>query len=409
MDIIETILIGVTSVVLVGTSNAHTLSATDLLDKYAQNQDKLNSSVIVKFECEQKLVQDNEIVFDRVAPAEVRLSEQKYLACTNYHYDKLSVTALPLDETEYRQFTLWDGERRIKYYDDVEWPRAWISRQNEPGAVFASAWPGSPLFGICYHKAERIDIVLRQCETLSVRDKMETISSEACYVIDAKSPTSTYTIWMNPKRGYNISQAIIKLSPGAQGAFDILSVNEDRSLTVSDMRFQQIGEVHVPMVYNAYFEYRRDGVVYRKGTEHGKVTDITFDPDHEKFASFIPKMRNGTIITDKDFDLTFRWYGGRLVPNVDEAVIEQIDKMTEEILAEGQVSKDLETTQKTKIATNEPTIVKEAQPERQVDTAKGRGEVLSETRPYMLLLIPIGLLIIGIIYWKVYIIKGRKN
>jgi len=288
-------------------------SAADLLDKYAQNQDKLNSSVIAKFECEEKFVKGNEVSIDRVVPAEVRLDGQKYFACTNPYYDKVSDTTLPLDETDYRQFTLWDDERRFKYYDYGDVSRAWISRQDKPGAIFASAWPGSPLFGIRYYKAERIDTVLRQCETLSVRDEMEIIDSEACYVIDAKSPTSSYTVWMNPNRGYSISQAVIKLGPGTQGAFGVLSENEDRSLTVSDVRFQQIGEVHVPMAYNTYFERRRDGVVYRKVTIHGKVNDINFDPDHEKLASFVPKMRDGTVITDKDFGLIFRWHDGKVV------------------------------------------------------------------------------------------------
>jgi len=141
-------------------------------------------------------------------------------------------------------------------------------------------------------------VQLRQCETLSVRDEMETIGSEACYVIDAKSPTSMYTVWLNPKRGYSISHAVIKHGPETLGEFGVLADNEDRSLTVSDVRFQKIGEVHVPMVYNVYSERRRDGVVYRHGTTRGKVTDISFNPDHEKLASFVPKMRVGTTIRD---------------------------------------------------------------------------------------------------------------
>ena len=108
MDIIKTILIGIFSTVSLVTSNAHAPSAADLLDKYAQNQDKLNSSVIAKFECEEKFVKGNEVSIDRVVPAEVRLDGQKYFACTNPYYDNVSDTTLPLDETDYRQFTLWN-------------------------------------------------------------------------------------------------------------------------------------------------------------------------------------------------------------------------------------------------------------------------------------------------------------
>jgi len=290
-------------------SAAKKLGVRELLDRYAANQDKLSSSVIVKFESNLKLFQNNEVLFDGVIPSEVRLDGQKYLACANHHYYKVG-------DTNYPDFNLWDGERGIQYQDFVESSKAYIdrqyeSRQNKPGGVFAGTWPGSPLLGIRYHKAERIDTKLRQCETLSVRDEMETIGSEACYVIDAKSPTSTYTVWLNPKRGYSISHAVIKHGPGTQGAFGALSENEDRSLTVSDVRFQQIGEVHVPMVYKVYFERRRDGAVWRQGTVRGKVTDISFNPDHEKLASFVPKMRNGTLIKDKETPgIEYKWKDG---------------------------------------------------------------------------------------------------
>ncbi|HUU20149.1 MAG TPA: hypothetical protein VMW72_23575 [Sedimentisphaerales bacterium] len=403
MDIIKTILIGIFSTVSLGTSNAHTPSAADLLDKYAQNQDKLNSSVIAKFECEEKFVEGNEVVIDRVPPSEVRLDGQKYFACTNYDYDKVSDTTSPLDETDYRKFTLWDDERRIKYYDYGEVSRASISRQDKPGAIFASEWPGSPLFGIRYHKAERIDTVLRQCETLSVRDEMEIIDSEACYVIDAKSPTFSYTVWMNPNRGYSISQAVIKFGPGTQGAFGVLSENEDKSLTVSDVRFQQIGEVHVPMAYNAYFERRRDGVVYSKGTIRGKVTDITFDPDHEKLASFVPKMRDGTVITDKDFWLIFRWHDGKLVPDVDEAALEQIDRIAEELVAEDRVPAELATANRTEATPNEPATSIDTQPKTQVDTVMTQQEVVAESGLLGTVLVVLSvLLIIGVIGWVVF-------
>ncbi|MHC4703864.1 MAG: hypothetical protein ACYTFQ_25155, partial [Planctomycetota bacterium] len=184
MDIVKTILVGVFSAVSLGTSNADAPSVADLLDKYAQNQDnqdRLNSSVIVKFESDEKIFQYNEVWFDGVAPAEVRLDGQKFFACANFDYDKVSDTTLPLDEADYRKYTLWDGERRIQYYDYAVRSRAYIRRQDRPGAALTDKWPGSSLFGIRYHKAERIDTKLRQCETLSVRDEMETISSEACY------------------------------------------------------------------------------------------------------------------------------------------------------------------------------------------------------------------------------------
>jgi len=123
------------------TSAAKKLVVRELLDRYSANQDKLNSSVIVKFECDEKIFQNNEVYFDRVDPAEVRLDGQKYFVCSNNQYDKVSDTTLPLDETDYIAYTLWDGERGIQYSDFVGRSKAYITknRKYKLGAEFASA------------------------------------------------------------------------------------------------------------------------------------------------------------------------------------------------------------------------------------------------------------------------------
>jgi hypothetical protein len=158
------------------------------------------------------------------------------------------------------------------------------------------------------------------------------------------------------------------------------------------------------MAYNVYFERRRDGVVYRKVTVRGKVTDITFDPDHEKLASFVPKMRDGTKIRDKDFGLRFRWHDGKLVSDVDEAALEQIDRITEEIMAEGEVPDGLATDKKTEAGPNNASAAVDELP----DTVESREKVMGESRSFQTpVFCLIGLSIIAIIAWRVFLVKGR--
>ena len=109
------------------------------------------------------------------------------------------------------------------------------------------------------------------------------------------------------------------------------------------------------------------------------------EPKKDKIRPFDPN----------DLDLIFRWHDGKLVPDVDEAVIEQIDKMTEEILAEDRASNSLETTQKTEITTNEPATPADTESEaQQVDITETQREIPSESHPYLVVFVTIGLLII---------------
>lgn len=236
------------------------LNAIELLDKYAQNQDKLNSSVIVKFECEEKGFQDNKVDIDRSVPSEVRLDGQRCFGCVNHFYKKVNDQNVPLDEMDYRHFQMWDGERYMQYYDyGDDGSRGNIRLKNISEAFIQDAWPGSPLFGVRFHKAERIDTLLCRCKTISVRDNLEKIGSDDCYVIDAKDLFSTYTVWLNPKCGYSISKAVINIGPNSPGACYTVANNENISFTLTNVKFQQIGNIYVPMEYNTHWERYQAG------------------------------------------------------------------------------------------------------------------------------------------------------
>jgi len=100
----------------------------------------------------------------------------------------------------------------------------------------------------------------------------------------------------------------------------------------------------------------------------------------------------------------FHWQDGRIVPNVDEEVIEQIDRITEELMAEGQVSTGLATAKKTEADPNQPAGIAETQ----ATTEEAQGKILSESRSFpMLVFVLIGLSIIAIIAWRVFLLKGR--
>ncbi len=207
----------------------------------------------------------------------------------------------------------------MRYYDySTDGARASISKQNMSEAALGDTWPGSPLFGIRFCVAERIDTEMRKCETLSLRDKMETIGIDACHIIDANNTTASYTVWINPKKGFSISKAEIYLGPGAKRAFYDITENEKLYFILRDVKFKQINGIHVPIEYTTYWERWKDSVIWRKRTISGKVKDITFKPDHKKLGSFVPKMQEGTEIRDRDTLLHYTWKNSQIFPPIYE-------------------------------------------------------------------------------------------
>jgi hypothetical protein len=65
------------------------------------------------------------------------------------------------------------------------------------------------------------------------------------------------------------------------------------------------------------------------------------NPDHEGLDSFgLSFIRDGALVYVSGIGaIRYTWQNGELVPNIDDAAIDQLDKMTDEILAEGKKGK----------------------------------------------------------------------
>jgi hypothetical protein len=310
--------------------------------------------------------------------------------------------------------TYWDrGENRKLSYTDstpgtpedkyaIVWPDLKLSLGISPDAT---GWFADGVIVDSQHFSE----TLLNSNDLTVKTEKKT-SGESVLHFEGSTPFGRLEVWVSDETQPQLQRASFVAS--AEFLKEAEMNRMDFDITILERtEIDGISIVTKARRLNT-FEHS-DGTAYRVEQILNR-SEIEFNPDFEKAGAFDFDLPNGTIVypyAGGPIDgIEYLWQDGRIVVNVDEVIVEQIDKMTEEILAEGAVPDGLKVDQIKQDTPNGPTIVEEAQPERQVDTAKGRGEVLSETSPfYTLLLIPIGMLIIGIISWKVYIIKGRKN
>src|SRR4030043_98193 len=167
-------------------------NVSELLDRYTANQDRL-SSFIAKTETVGRAKWA-----DRNAPSfmrrimEGRVDGERIHLNTQTWYRLPSRDAPTPIENAKIFYDLWDGDLYMTYRVGLRVDMNRDEKSIKQTVNVASI--GLPFFGIRYSDNERLDTVLRQAKTISVRDKLERAGSEACYVIDAKHASGVYTV-----------------------------------------------------------------------------------------------------------------------------------------------------------------------------------------------------------------------
>ena len=300
--------------------------------------------------------------------------------------------------TSSRKFAVIANGRHIVVADDAWTPderyRGTIRRRNY-GKILRSAsddfYYGGFLDGLFLglRKTANMAELLSQSDMLRVIGK-EDINETVCYIVEAETEEARFRVWIAPEKGYNMLKATIdsSIAPG--------------SIVIDSIEVQKINGIFVPVAGRFVETFKvKDGVK----TVHAKVkrSQIDLNPDFEALGAFRLALPDGSRIDDRDSGISYQVFGGEMVPNVDEAVIEQIDKMTEEIMAEGKVPPGLATVRKPEAAPNEPATTSDTHLKTQVDTVKTQPEVVAEAYSLtIVLVILIVLLIIGVIGWLVF-------
>ena len=304
---------------------------------------------------------------------------------------------------------IWDGsrytlrERKMPSY--TEFGDFYVVYTDKPHTV---EW-GMRTYSLAgTTRDEHFAKLLLESETLRLRPEMEQVDGFACYVVEGDTPSYYHTVWIDPQNGYLhrkiICEGYQKNLPYG-GSWIVKS-----GIDVTDVKIEYFEGI--PVVTEAkrhFFNERIDGNTL-DATCQEKMSNVVWNPDFESMGAFkMDKVPDGTRVIYKVNDLhktgvNFHWQGGRIVPDVDEEVIEQIDKITEELMSKGEVPAGLATDKKTKAGPNKASAVVDELP----DTVESREKVIAESRSFpMLVFVLIGLSIIAIIAWRVFLLKER--
>jgi hypothetical protein len=288
---------------------AEKLSVPELLDRYTANHDRL-SSFIAKTETvnSSKWANEDRSIFMRRF-MEARVDGERIHLNTQTWYRLPSRDAPTPIENAKIFYHLWDGDLYMTYRVglrvDMNRDETSIKKTVNVASI------GLPFFGIRYSDDEPLDTVLRQAKAISVRDKLERAGSEDCYVIDAKTDSGTYMIWIDPQHDYQIAQAEIRVGPGDHFRVRTLDDKESRFLSIRNIRYENIDGIWIPMeadIHEESIEPEPDQS-YTIDSHH-KITQITLNPDHEALGSFVPVIANGTTVIDRDSGVRYTWQEG---------------------------------------------------------------------------------------------------
>ncbi len=293
------------------------LGAAELLDRYTANRDKLKSFIVKTEErFTTKWSHSSGPNFVRWITELRTDGERIYLKVRMWDNLNADDSATPVAGDQ-QYVEIWNGKIYIKYYDiPTEIPNEYSKRvrvstveRHKRSTYFT--YTGVPFLGIRYGGYERIDEVLRQADSVEVRDKLEHVGTASCYVIDAKARSGDYTVWIDPEHGYNIVKADIQVGPNDSFGRRTFGDQDSETLSVKNIRFEKINGAWIPMeadLFNTSSRKNRNSV---RNTIHHTITQLILNPDHEALDSFTPEIENGTEIRDSDSLARYTWHGGK--------------------------------------------------------------------------------------------------
>ena len=289
---------------------AEKLSVQELLNKFAENQDKIKS-LIARTESvwipstestrgqQKKQNRSKDIVEFRYE--DTGKDFKAYFCRTPMKLDS-DDTWVEEDATKSKQILLRDK----CYYDyfqttQLKYCKLYVTADPKIAGKELSQIPYDgvgPFRGVLCGDKERIDSILKQSDSLSVRPDLDQIGSVKCYVVDAVSKHGTYTVWFDPEHGYGIAKAIVHKRPEDLRWGRPRSSRANSTEVMQNVRFECVKGIWFPMEYERLPTHEYEDRTL-SGRAIYKVTYLDVNPDHNELGSFSLDglgIRNGTRI-----------------------------------------------------------------------------------------------------------------
>ncbi len=306
-------------------------TAFELLDKYAETQDRLQSIILKSEYREAKSCYRIEAgtVFYSFCSQELRYDGKRICVRAN-HWGQLTLQInAPKQQPQYVS-TLWDGKTKYQYIIGSASVKEKVKGYNPSGTCSiyqpikrnqtetTLSCSDVHIFGYFRGDRERFDTILRKANSVKVLKKMEKVNGSDCFVIVADTKYGKYKIWLDPNHGYHIAKAVVERGPGdfVQATnYTHLKGTKDAHI-IQNTRFKKFDGIWIPIesTFIRNTKYPKDD--WCKNRSHKKVTEVILHPDHEALSSFVPDdIKNGAKVRISGANGKYRytWQDGQVV------------------------------------------------------------------------------------------------
>ena len=321
-------------------------NAKELLDKFSKTQDvfrsftaktevssqSTNKSLNPQFpSSNSELFREIDFRFDQ---NNRRTNKREYL----YGDVHPAIPNVPKDSPQYRSSLFVDQQDFIWYgrADVISDPgNVTLSKIPNPDPnsrtiqALSRAFQGHEALGYIYGHDKRIDEILRDTKNIRVHKEMQKVGGTDCYVIEAGTNKGQYTLWIDPEHGYNLARAKLLIQEG-DSLYETTAKKGEKYYTMLDnVKFKQVDGTWVPVEAEILYKWKIPGKYNYQGKIQFKVKEYQLNPDHDALGSFEPDdIQNGAKVRVLDRNqvvpITYYWKDGELIPNVDDAAIDQL-------------------------------------------------------------------------------------
>jgi len=238
---------------------------------------------------------------------------------------------------------LWDGSHWYEYYTFGSAPEARyiVTRKHALERKQAdSARGGAALEARIDGDADPIPTTMGRNQAF-IHPETQDVGGFACYVVESKGPDGAYTAWIDPAHGYLVAKADVE-----KGSGDLLfgSPLKDEK---RDMHGHRYAFTHISFKIRIS-EFMKVGDVWLaksattesvgtldqggQNSQHEEDRRISISLLKPADSAFVPDFPNLTRVMDTDYSgpIHWRWNNGRVEPDVDEAVKEQVEKAVQD-------------------------------------------------------------------------------
>jgi len=322
---------------------------TELLDRYAETQAKLNSFVI-KYEDTGEADINSSLAQGKVRPSksgEIRFDSERVALRTKRWGYITPDDFITQDEAMYIS-SLWDGESYFSYSRGGSDPlgRAIIYNERHDSwnkTPISRGYSGHELMGFFFGDDERIDLVLQQADEISVREKLERVGEAQCYVVDATARGGKYTVWIDPEHGYNIAKAMVQKKEGGWFYGKRLPEGANMISSLKNVRFEKINDVWVPIEADIERTQKIPKSktlpkgFFEEGKLHHKRTEVVLNPDHDALGSFVPDdiLNGARVQVGNNTTIQYTWQNGQVVGAKGRVIMDCRPKNPEKVKVKG--------------------------------------------------------------------------